>query len=813
MKNKLNKLFMVGSTHFDPVWLWTWDEGMSSIRSTFRSALDRMNDDRNFIYSFSCPPVFEQIRMTEPDMFDEIKRRVAEGRWHLTEGLWVQPDCYTASGESYARQCLHGQRYLAEHFGRISHSAFNTDVFGHSPVLPQIFHKSGIDYYVIGRPDNSEFPLDDPLFYWESDDGSRITVYRDCDAGGAFDSDTAKQIDAALERLDGCSHDLMLIYGVSNHGGAPTKKSITEINRKNAETGGRVVFGDTQKFFETQNGAALYTYHGEIPVKHFGVFANLPQIKKRNRVSEYALYNAERAALFDSIVTGVPYPSEKLTGSCRDILFNQFHDILGGSSITDAYYDAFNLYGRAAQTSGEIMYTALQRITSRISLESNDAGGAVWNLAVWNLNSFDYDGAVEGEVQWAWEFDWYDGDICVTDGEGNEYVTQKILPRSVIPGFRSRFVFRAVIPALGYKVFRVRQRKAAVKPADVLTAGGCVMGNEYLRIEICGKTGGIKSITDKVTGKDLTGGCAVPLVLEDKSDVWAFNFSGYGECGDFRLRSAEVVECGDVRCRIRTISDYGQSELVQDFILYAGSKVIEGVYRVIWHERQKTFKLRFGPNAENMSVTAAVPYGSIKRDLNGKEMPVGEWLSVGDEHGSGITLSFDSLFSYDTSDGEIRATVLRSPIVGDLRISELESGKPYEYLGQGITEGRWRMIPHVCDITEAWKQGAALNNPPVTVTEANHGGTYPLQKSFAECSGEGVFITALKKAEDRGAIIVRMQNVTGETRRYKLRICGVAGGEIDMSPYEIKTLRCENGSFREVSILEDDIDKIVPFKN
>jgi alpha-mannosidase len=626
MKIKSNKLFIVGSTHFDPVWLWTWDEGMSSIRSTFRAALDRMNEDRNFIYSFSCPPVFEQIRMTEPDMFDEIRRRVAEGRWHLTEGLWVQPDCYTASGEGYARQCLHGQRYLAEHFGCISHSAFNTDSFGHSPVLPQIFHKSGIDYYVIGRPDNSEFPLDDPLFYWESDDGSRITVYRDCDAGGAFDTDTAKQIDAALENLDGCGHDLMLIYGVSNHGGAPTKKSIAEINRKNAETGGRVVFGDTHKFFEAQNGAALNTYHGEIPVKHFGVFADLPQIKKRNRRTEYMLYNAERAALFDSIVTGAPYPAKKLTESCRDILFNQFHDILGGSSITDAYYDAFNLYGRAAQTTGEIMHTALQRITSRISLVNNDSG-AVWNLVVWNLNSFDYDGAVEGEVQWAWEFDWYDGDICVTDGEGKKYATQKILPRSVIPGFRSRFVFQAVIPALGYKVFRVCQSKS-VEKTDTLTSGGYVMENERLRIEICGKTGGIKKITDKITGKKLTGDCAVSLVLEDKSDVWAFNFSGYAECGSFRLRSAEVVECGDVRCRIRTVSDYGQSELVQDFILYAGKQVIEGAYRVIWHERQKTLKLCFRPDTENMSVTASVPYGSIKRDPDGREMPVGEWTSA-----------------------------------------------------------------------------------------------------------------------------------------------------------------------------------------
>lgn len=799
-----NKIFMVGSTHYDPVWLWTWDEGMSSIRSTFRAVLDRMNEDCGFIYSFSCPPVFEQIKNTEPVMFDEIKKRVAEGRWHLTEGFWVQPDCYSASGESYVRQCLHGQRYLAENFGRISGSAFNTDSFGHSPSFPQILSKSGMDHYVFGRPDSGELVLDDPLFFWESSDGSRITAYRD---SGSFSSDTAAQIDSALHKLPGLSHDLMLIYGVTNHGGAPTRKSISDINRKNTETGGRVVFGDTGQFFDAQKSIPLKTYRGEIPVRHFGVFSNYPQIKKQNRRNEYLLYNAERAALFDSMATGAPYPSEKLTASCRDILFNQFHDILGGASITAAYTDAFYLYGRAAQTCGEIMHTSLQRISSMISLGNNDCG-AVWNLVVWNLNSFEFSGAVEGEVQWAWEFDWYDGDICVIDDYGNEYVTQKILPRSVIPGFRSRFVFNAVIPALGYKVFRVCQKKSTGKECAGPSAAGYILENELLRIEICSETGGIKSAVNKQTGKMLAGKCAVPLVLDDGSDVWAFNFTGYKECGAFRLRSAEIVECGEVRCRIRTSADYGQSELIQDFILYGDSGIVEGAYKVNWHEKQKTLKLRFCPVAESMSVTASVPYGSIERKSDGREMPVGEWLAAGDGE-EGLTLAFDSLFAYDTAAGEIRATVLRSPVVGDLRISELDSDKPYEYLSQGTTEGRWRLIPHVCETAEAWKQGSMLNNPPVVVTEANHTGMYPLKKGFACCADDGVYITALKKSEDRKAVIVRLQNMTGCKQRYRLQISGIAGHEVEMTPYEIKTLRYEEGIFREVGMLEDDIGNLI----
>ena len=124
-------IHMIGTTHFDPVWMLTWDEAMASIRSTFRSALDRMREDPDFVYSFSCPPVFEWVRTVDPPLFEEIRQRVSEGRWELVEGWWVQADCNAVAGESCVRQGLYGQRYLLEHFGRMGSAGFNTDSFGH----------------------------------------------------------------------------------------------------------------------------------------------------------------------------------------------------------------------------------------------------------------------------------------------------------------------------------------------------------------------------------------------------------------------------------------------------------------------------------------------------------------------------------------------------------------------------------------------------------------------------------------------------------------------------------------------------------
>ena len=79
-------VYFIGNTHYDPVWLWTWDEALASIRSTFRSALDRMNEYPDYTYSFCTPAVFEMIEKVDPGLFEEIKRRVSEGRWELQEG-------------------------------------------------------------------------------------------------------------------------------------------------------------------------------------------------------------------------------------------------------------------------------------------------------------------------------------------------------------------------------------------------------------------------------------------------------------------------------------------------------------------------------------------------------------------------------------------------------------------------------------------------------------------------------------------------------------------------------------------------------
>jgi len=214
---------LIGNAHLDPVWLWQWQEGYAEIKATFRSALDRMRDFPEFVFTCACAAYYKWIEENEPAMFAEIQARVAEGRWVIVGGWWIQPDCNLPSGESFARHSLYGQRYFAAKFGRIAKVGYNVDSFGHHGMMPQLLKKSGMDYYVFMRPQQHEKELAANLFWWESADGSRVMTFRLPDAYTVRDT---AQLTSHFRRHEEMAEaegvPYMSFYGVGNHGGGPT---------------------------------------------------------------------------------------------------------------------------------------------------------------------------------------------------------------------------------------------------------------------------------------------------------------------------------------------------------------------------------------------------------------------------------------------------------------------------------------------------------------------------------------------------------------------------------------------------------------
>lgn len=723
----MHKKYMIGNTHFDPVWLWHWDEAMASIRATFHSALDRMTEEPNFRYSFATPPVFEWIRKTEPDLFARIRQKVADGQWELAEGWWVQPDCYSASGESYARQGLYGQRYLKKYFGVYSKTVFNIDSFGHSPMLPQILKKSGIDYYCFVRPEDRHIKLDTSLFRWESADGSAVMAYR---AKDAYEKDWRPSAMSQSEQ-----EDALIVYGVTDHGGAPTKASIQWIlEDPQAE------FSTVAGFFQEHEPS--YTVTRELLTGDFGPYSNYSKIKKLNRMSEYAVLNAEKACL----IAG-NYNLEALTACWKDILFNQFHDILGGACIKSAYDHAENMLGRSIATSQELMHFSLQSITRRICTPGKNPD-TIWNIVVWNLNGKPYEGLCESEVQWVHEFDWYDKGICLEDEDGVKYPCQIIREKSVIPAFRSRFAFRAKIPATGYKVFKLVQTGEAVVKPQVDT---CCIQTRQLTVNFSRETGCIDSVVDRQTGETLCNQAFVPVCYSDEGDTWAFNINGYkDDPRHFTFEGFQVNESGDLLTELKGTYRLGHSLVELYYRFYGDSPYFDIRYRVNWEEKHAVLKLETAVSRHRHTV--AVPFGSVERESATQDVPLGLWLRT-----NRMTLSATGVFAYRMWNGSLGLTLLRSPIYGDLRLEPIDMNLDYDIIDRGIVEGNIR----VSFQGDPWDMAEAFQNQPVVICESNHDGELPATHSFYEMRTEGVQLAAIKKCEDDDGTIFRVVETNG----------------------------------------------------
>ena len=171
-------VLLVTNTHIDPVWIWDWHEGMHEVLATFRSALDRLEEDRDLVFSASSSAFYEWVEQVDPAMFFRIRKAVESGSWVLVGGQWVEPDCNIPSGESVCRQFLYGQRYLVSRFGFGASIGWNVDAFGHAASLPQILVQAGLGAYVMMRPEEKEKTIPSPLFEWVGSDGTAIATYR-----------------------------------------------------------------------------------------------------------------------------------------------------------------------------------------------------------------------------------------------------------------------------------------------------------------------------------------------------------------------------------------------------------------------------------------------------------------------------------------------------------------------------------------------------------------------------------------------------------------------------------------------------------
>lgn len=813
-------LHLIGNAHIDPVWLWPWQEGFQEIRATFRAALDRIPETDGFIFTASSAAMYAWIEEIDPEMFAEIRQRVAEGSWHITGGWWIQPDCNLPAGESFVRQALLGQRYFHEKFGVTATVGYNVDSFGHHGMLPQLLTGSGIDSYVFMRPEPHEMELPARLFWWEADDSSRVLAYRLPFTYCPGPNTIAGHIDRCAEELHPPVPEGLVFYGVGNHGGGPTKQMLAFLQERMEDPASpELRFSTPEAFFNDMRAAdgegvlEIPVIHEELQHHASGCYAAHSGVKRWNRQTELALLAVERWSTVAQRVRDMAYPAADLDRAWKRVLFNQFHDILAGTSIEEAYEHARDSYGEAKSIAAWHENTALQAIAGDIDIPLVDG---TFPLLVFNPHPWEVRTGVEmemGRLPDAFE---------LRDEEsGKAVAVQEIQPQATVSEkSRNCIAFTADLPPLGYRLYRIAPETVdSPHQRSTLRVSGTTIENRHLRLSLDPATGELVELIRKDSGVNILGGPARAVVIDDPSDTWSHGVLRFDdEIGAFTATKAELVERGPVRAVLRVWSAYENSRLIQDYVVWEDSEQVELRLKLDWRERHELLKLRYplSLDEESTRATYEIPYGTVVRPNNGEEEPGQTWLDLSgrtrDGEPAGLSLLNDSKYSFSTLPAELAVTIARSPIYAHHDPAVPDPDMQYDYLDQGVQHVTLALLPHRGDWRRAGtvRHAAALNARPVARFEHAHAGPLAAAGSFVrvESANDSVMLGALKRAEDDDGVIVRLVETAGEAAQATVQLPFLGRTvEASLRANQIKTFHLPDepdAPVREVNLVEWD---------
>ena len=797
------RLEMIAYGHIDAVWLWPWNEAMSVVLSTFRSALDRMKSNPEFTFTETSAQFYKWVAESDPGMITEIRQRVAEGRWQLAGGWWVEPDVNIPNGESLARQGLHGQRLFHQLLGRQARVAANPDSFGHTGTLPQILKLQEMEDYLFMRPDEEAKHLPSDLFWWESPDGSRVLTYR-IPFSYAGSGSLARRVQQVIG-LHEPVKDMMVFYGAGDHGGGATDANIKSIQQIMSEPGAPILaYSTPEKYFSeirARKGLDLPMVQDDLQHHAVGCYTAESRIKKDNRSTEMALTTAEKLASLSSALWGAAYPRTEFSSAWEKVLFQQFHDSLAGSALPEHYVESRYAYGYAREVANQAMSLSLERLAWQIPTEDPESD----YLVVFNPHAWSTHLNVEYDLSWRPEVA-----SELTDARGTR-VDHQWVQGSTIVHDRHTLVFKAPLPAFGYRQFRLRKVSSPRANHSAVRATEGNLENNHLRLTF--SPNGTIVIFDKDAGQEVfeepTSG-ARAVVLDDPSDTWSHDVVSYSdEIGAFKDAEFRVLESGPVRGWVRMRTRYGNSTFQTDWILYAGGRTIEVRCNLDWHEHLKMLKLSFPVQVGNPRSTYETAFGFIERKTNGDENPGQRWIDLtGKREGRdyGLTVINDAKYGYSVLNNDMRISITRGAVYAQHRPAKLKPNGEYIWQDQGIQTFRLWLVPH----TGSWQSAGIVRlaeeyTAPVPVLyQGIHGGSRPQSGSFLSVDARNVVVTALKKAEEGDDLILRCYETHGRPTTATLKM-GFANQQWTgkFRPLEIKTLRIsKGGAIREVNLLE-----------
>ena len=742
---KQHTIYLAGHAHLDMAWLWTVDETWKAAERTFNSVLNLQKDFPELTFCHSTPALYEWVEQNRPELFSKIQQQVQTERWEIIGGMWIEPELNLISGESIARQILYGQRYCQEKFGAINRVAWLPDSFGFCWQLPQLLKQGGIDYFVTQKlrwNDTTKFPYE--IFEWRSPDGSQISSVMSAAIGEGIEPIKMAAYTWEWTAKTGRLNPLWL-PGIGDHGGGPTRDML-EIARRwqTSPFFPNLVFTSAIEYLDSLTIDSTPIWDDELYLEfHRGCYTTRADQKQQNRNCEKNLYQAELFASLATLTTESSYPQKALETAWKKALFNQFHDILPGSSIAQVFVDANQEWQESDRICSKIIQESLEAIAQRVLLPPSPHSKAK-AIIVFNPSN--------------WE--------------------RFFIRSQCMDGWKTYDSQKTTIPAIGYRAFWIVPDNEINEVTDHLE-----LENQFLKVVVDSQTGNLSSIFDKTNQREVLSAPGNQLqAFRDAGQYWdAWNIDP-----DYAKQPLLPVECLKVEtCDRNSFSNQicvtrkiGNSIFKQIYLLEQDSAVLKIKNTIDWQERHVIVKAAFPLTVQADFATYEMPCGAIARsarpmaDRSPREQAQWEVSALGwadlssDDYG--VSVLSDCKHGYDCQQNQIRLTLLRG------------SEFPDPEADRGIHTFTYAIYPHAKDWRSAQtvRQSCELNQP-LQVFHLNDSfeelrsdaqKSLPSSGLFLDLQSENLVLTAFKQSEDDPEkFVLRCYECHGESANLNLK--------------------------------------------
>jgi alpha-mannosidase len=805
---------LICNAHLDPVWQWRWEEGCAETLSTFRTALQLLQEHPSLIFNHNEAVLYRWVQQYDPALFASIQQLARQGRWVISGGWYLQPDVNLPGTESLVRQMLVGRRFFREHFGVTPRVAYNFDSFGHSAGLPQLLRQAGFEMYIHMRPQAPDLELPSDLYRWRGLDGSEILALRIVVGLYHTERDNIEQrLNEGVELALKLNRDVPVFWGIGNHGGGPTREDLRRIDHFIArEKRATVLHSSPERLLEALHVAGQHApvHRGDLQRVFTGCYTSLARLKRQAVKSLGILQQTEALRAWTWWQFNHEYPAAALAQAWRDHLFNDFHDILPGSCIEPGERDALGLYAAVEESCRRLLFGA--------AVAFNSGPGAPAYIPITVLNSNPACCRVPIEVECMldlrpkWSGRWH---LRLFDLQGRELPCQEEQPESLLPfnGWRRKVVFETQLPPLGAAQYKLEINEGtpagtvdrdSAQPEQPRFKAGHVLDPESGLVISLRATGGRECLR----GPLLKG-----LVVNDQGDAWGSNQWAYRDLvGEFEFVPGSLARLasGPVRNVFESVHIFGHSRIVQQVISYPGFPALEFRLRLHWQEPRRRLKLSIPTLLKAESVFCEVPGGAWSRPADGQEHVHGRWLmleGLAQGQPTAVAVVHEGLHGFDVKDGEIRLSALRSAAYCHEQGFKLEKTPTRKFMDQGVHE--IRLLVLAGDPAELRSKVPGLANwltmPPRVYAHLPLGIQDPASNSVLASLlrdlPQNVILQACKRAEDGQHLVLRLQELSGLGAGLKLQRGDVDA--IQFEPFESKTFMVErDGVLRETTLLE-----------